>query len=313
MSPGVLLIQLVLPVVFLLCGAVLCEVQHEHHHDPSDVATVLLYTYGKCGSTSLMDSFNTWRETDVEMATWPGDATATKYMNKYRFLTEDELACKLPLVILTHNYLVAQHVLKCNMENNLFWVVSAGRSLEQVYVSTFYEKHYFDRPELARTNTTRKAMWFLDHIKPQLASYTPRSELDVEIKRNSRKCHFFSDLASLVAPSYVPQLHQKPSSFFTYDVEKRHGLVRRGERGALANVLLLRFDDIATWGTTISQLLPGWHQFYLTENQFPTTHFSKKLFQSIVKPALLPETNRNMRQCDTYEVFYTMRSASWRD
>ncbi|KAJ1415683.1 hypothetical protein B484DRAFT_434677 [Ochromonadaceae sp. CCMP2298] len=313
-----LLFPLLLPLLLLLGLASPAPGLQEGVASGPDLGElqVLLYTFGKCGSTTLVKSFETWRESEQERATWPGRPKASRYVNKMNFLTREEKHCQFSSpVMLTHNYKVAQHVIGCAVASgrDSFWVVSIGRTLEAVLAASFYEKSYFERAELRGTNTSQKADWFIDHISPQIGPYSPRSEEDAEPKRNSRRCHFFSDLASLVVPNPHPPLAlgAQPSASFRYDPAKGASVLRRGAGGAVVNLLLLRFEEMPQWAEVIRRLLPGWGQFFLVGNQDPTTHYSYPLFKSIVIPRLAPEHNPGLWHCDVYGLFYADRLQSY--
>ena len=196
----------------------------------------------------------------------------------------------------------------------------------------FYEKAYYAYEKAIGLSTEEKALWFADYISPQIGPYKTReAEVsllsdEVRSKRNSRKCHFFSDLAALVTPSLeaIIAAHQQrdPSygkyndadivkslhELYRYDSENFFALLKRGPIHSF-NVLALKMDDIDHWEGVIRTMLPGWQDYRICRGRSSSSseQFQYKQVKNILSNALRPESNTAMRSCDTFQIFYPER------
>ncbi len=317
-----------------------------------EAVNVLIFTMGKVGTTTLSCGFSQWRETPEERAHWPGGETAVYFAPRRSYFSEKKRRGEKPRssseqhlvqcanvfkhpVIVTHNFDNVAFITSCYKEQNRerdLWIITSARPLEQVYASLFYEKAYYAHEKAIGLSTEEKALWFVDYISPQIRPYQPREvEMgllsdEVRSKRNSRKCHFFSDLAALVTPSLgavIAAHHREDPSFgqysnediakslhklYRYDSSKHYALLKSGPTHSF-NVLALKMDDIDHWERVIRSMLPGWYDYRLCQGRSSTSseQFQYQRVKKTLSRALQPESNELMRTCDAFQIFYPER------
>ena len=312
---------------------------------------ILIYTMGMVGTTTLSCGFSQWRDTPEERAFWPGGERAVYFAPKKSYFSEKKtkgaktksrqeeraVQCtnvyKHP-VIVTHNFENAAFITSCYKEHERskdLWIITSARPLEHVYTSLFYEKFYYAHENTLGMSTEEKALWFVDHVTPQIRSYNPRAaELRLlsdkeRLRRNSRKCHFFADLAALVTPSLreILAAHQRhdPSfgnfsdgdiassllKLYHYDKNHHYALLHQGATHEF-NVLALKLEDIMHWEEVIRSTVPGWQDYKMCKGyESSSERFQYQRVKEIVSRALRPENNKLMMSCDTFRVFYPER------
>jgi hypothetical protein len=228
-------------------------------------------------------------------------------------------------VITTHNYETVAFITTCYKLHGRtdLTIITSARELEKVYTSLFYEKYYYARDEVVGKSTAEKVEWYVDHVSVQLGPMKSRaSELagltDFEKnKRNSRKCSFFSDLALLVTPSMkmsadegkwdYTDVGKAARQLYKYDADRGYALLKKGALHEF-NVLALKIESSSKWGDII-RTLKGWGDYTMCEETMNSAS-DKFMYQTVkagLAHALSPETNEQMRFCDTYAIFYPER------
>ena len=166
----------------------------------------------------------------------------------------------------------------------------------------------------------RKALWFADYISPQLVLQDEEAEVsllsDEVIKRNSRKCHFFSDLAAQWHPvlkplsphisSAIPPMESTTMRTLSspcrvvYDIN--FFALLRGPIHSF-NVLALKMDDIDHWE---AWFVPCYLVGKITEYVGRSSSSSEQFQYKQVKNILLMRWDLRvtaMRSCDTFQIF----------